>query len=50
MIEAVAAVNPNTIVVLETGNLVDMPWQDRVKGLIEAWYPAKRAAERSPRS
>jgi beta-glucosidase len=36
VIDAVAAVNPNTIVVLETGNPVDMPWQDRVKGIVEA--------------
>lgn len=35
VIDAVAAVNPNTIVVLETGNPVDMLWQDRVKGIVE---------------
>ncbi len=41
VIEAVAAVNPNTIVVLETGNPVDMPWQDSVKCIVEAWYPGQ---------
>jgi beta-glucosidase len=36
VIEAVAAANPNTIVVLETGNPVAMPWQDRLKAMIQA--------------
>jgi beta-glucosidase len=39
LIEKVAAANPNTIVVLETGGPVLTPWRDRVKGLLEAWYP-----------
>jgi len=38
LIEAVAAVNPNTIVVLNTGGPVLMPWKDRVSGIVEAWY------------
>jgi beta-glucosidase len=41
VIEAVAAANPNTIVVLETGNPVVMPWRDRVKAIVEAWYPGQ---------
>jgi len=41
LIEAVAAANQNTIVVLETGSPVDMPWRDRVKGIIEAWFPGQ---------
>ena len=32
VIDAVAAANPNTIVVLETGNPVAMPWRDKVQG------------------
>jgi beta-glucosidase len=36
VIEAVAAANPNTIVVLETGNRVTMPWRNRVKAIVEA--------------
>jgi beta-glucosidase len=39
LIGAVAAANPNTIVVLETGGPVLMPWRDRVAAIIEAWYP-----------
>jgi beta-glucosidase len=41
IIEAVAAANPNTIVVLETGNPVAMPWRDRVKAIVQAWYPGQ---------
>jgi beta-glucosidase len=39
VIEVVAAVNRHTIVVLETGNPVTMPWRDRVMVIVEAWYP-----------
>ncbi len=39
LVEAVAKANPNTIVVLETGGPVSMPWHERVKGIVEAWYP-----------
>lgn len=41
VIDAVAAANPNTIVVLETGNPVAMPWRDRVRAVVEAWYPGQ---------
>ena len=39
LVEAVAKANPNTVVVLETGGPVSMPWHARVKGIVEAWYP-----------
>jgi len=45
LISAVAAANPNTIVVLETGGPVAMPWLGQVKGVIEAWYPGARGGE-----
>src|SRR6201994_3678887 len=38
LIEQVAAANPHTIVVLETGTTVTMPWIDKVAGVVEAWY------------
>ena len=41
VIDAVATANPNTIVVLETGNPVSMPWRDRVNGIVQAWYPGQ---------
>jgi len=45
LIAAVAAANPHTIVVLETGGPVTMPWADRVSGILEAWYGGSRGAE-----
>jgi beta-glucosidase len=41
VIDAVAGANPNTIVVLETGNPVSMPWRDKVKAIVQAWYPGQ---------
>ncbi|WP_189621862.1 beta-glucosidase [Novosphingobium colocasiae] len=45
LIAAVAAANPRTIVVLETGSAVKMPWLDKVAGVVEAWYPGARGGE-----
>ena len=45
LISAVAAANPNTIVVLETGNPVSMPWSKDVKGVVEAWFPGIGGAQ-----
>jgi len=45
LIEAVAAANPHTIVVLETGGAVLMPWIDKVDAVVEAWYPGIRGSE-----
>ncbi|HEY1594064.1 MAG TPA: glycoside hydrolase family 3 C-terminal domain-containing protein [Thermoleophilaceae bacterium] len=42
MIEQVAAANPNSVVVLETGGPVLTPWRDKVAGLVEAWYPGEQ--------
>ncbi len=41
LITSVAAANPNTIVVLNTGSAVTMPWLSSVKGVLEAWYPGQ---------
>jgi beta-glucosidase len=38
LIEQIAAANPRTIVVLETGTAVTMPWLDKVSAVVEAWY------------
>src|SRR5215469_5144029 len=45
VIEAVAAANPNTIVVLETGNPVALPWRGRVNAIVEAWYPGQAGGQ-----
>jgi beta-glucosidase len=39
LVAAVAAANPHTIVVLETGSTVSMPWLPNVKAVLAAWYP-----------
>ena len=39
LVEEVAAVNPNTVVVLNTSQPVAMPWVDKVKGVLEMWWP-----------
>lgn len=41
LIRAVAAANKKTIVVLDTGSPVLMPWIDQVSGVIQAWYPGQ---------
>ncbi len=38
LVAKVAAANPHTIVVLETGNPVLMPWADNVSAILEAWF------------
>jgi len=41
LVSAVAAANPNTIVVIESGGAIVMPWLDQVKAVLEAWYPGQ---------
>jgi beta-glucosidase len=45
LVEAVAKANPNTIVVIENGGPVSMPWIERVKGVVEMWYPGIGGAQ-----
>jgi beta-glucosidase len=39
LVEEVAAVNPNTIVVLNTSQPVALPWVNKVKAVLEMWWP-----------
>jgi beta-glucosidase len=41
LIAQVAAANPKTVVVLNTGGPVMMPWLDHIRGLLEAWFPGQ---------
>lgn len=41
LVSAVAKANPNTIVVLQNGGPLAMPWLDAVKGVVENWYPGQ---------
>jgi len=45
LIAAVAAANPRTIVVIESGTAVTMPWVDNVSGILEAWYAGSKGAD-----
>ena len=39
LIDEIAAVNPNTIVVLNTSQPVALPWAGKVKAILEMWFP-----------
>ncbi|WP_410631813.1 glycoside hydrolase family 3 C-terminal domain-containing protein [Amycolatopsis sp. cmx-4-83] len=41
LVADVAAVNPNTVVVVNSGSAVTMPWAGSVRGIIESWYPGQ---------
>ncbi|MFF2076277.1 glycoside hydrolase family 3 C-terminal domain-containing protein [Kitasatospora sp. NPDC058162] len=43
LIRAVARANPRTVVVLDTGGPVTMPWLDTVPAVVEAWYPGEQS-------
>ncbi|WP_426011620.1 glycoside hydrolase family 3 C-terminal domain-containing protein [Caulobacter sp. DWR2-3-1b2] len=45
LIDAVASANTRTVVVLETGGPVLMPWLPKVGGVVEAWYPGSAGGE-----
>jgi beta-glucosidase len=41
LIAAVAAANPHTVVVINSGGAVLMPWLSKVSSVVEAWYPGE---------
>lgn len=43
LVAAVAQANPNTIVVLQTGGPIEMPWINSVRAVVQAWYPGQEA-------
>jgi beta-glucosidase len=45
LIRKVAAANPRTVVVLQTGGSVLTPWAQEVGAVLAAWYPGNRGAE-----
>ncbi len=45
LIAAVAKANPHTVVVLETGTAVTMPWLDSTSAVLEAWYGGSKGAD-----
>ncbi|GAA2350235.1 beta-glucosidase family protein [Streptomyces violaceusniger] len=49
LISAVADANPNTIVVLNTGSSITMPWLSKVKAVLDTYYPGENGAEATAR-
>jgi len=45
LIEAIAAVNSDTIVVLNVSQPVAMPWLDRVRAVLQMWYPGDEGGQ-----
>ncbi|WP_428950412.1 glycoside hydrolase family 3 C-terminal domain-containing protein [Streptomyces sp. cg35] len=43
LVRAVAAVNPRTVVVVNSGGPVELPWRDRVAAVLLAWLPGQEA-------
>jgi beta-glucosidase len=43
LVAAVASANPRTVVVLQTGGPVSMPWLDAVPAVLQAWFPGQEA-------
>jgi beta-glucosidase len=41
LLNKVAAANPNTVVVLNTGSPISVPWLDEVAAVVEAWFPGQ---------
>src|SRR5690606_21527691 len=41
LVNATTTANPNTVVVLQTGGPVLMPWADKVPAILAAWYPGR---------
>ncbi len=41
LVSAVTAVNPNTVVVVQSGSAVTMPWLDSAAAVLEDWFPGQ---------
>ncbi|MFQ5382485.1 MAG: glycoside hydrolase family 3 C-terminal domain-containing protein, partial [Dehalococcoidia bacterium] len=45
LVERVAAVNPRTVVVVNAGSPVAMPWAEQVAAVLHCWYPGQEAGD-----
>lgn len=41
LVEAIAKVNPNTVVVVNSGSPVELPWKDKVSAILLTWFPGE---------
>jgi beta-glucosidase len=45
LVEAVIAANPRTVVVVNAGSPVELPWAERAGAVLVAWYPGEEGAD-----
>lgn len=45
LISKIAAANPHTVVVIESGTAVTMPWEGQVSAILDAWYAGSSGAD-----
>ncbi len=45
LVKKVAAANPNTVVVLNSGSPINMPWFDDVAAVLVGWYPGQEGGD-----
>ncbi|WHU04973.1 glycoside hydrolase family 3 C-terminal domain-containing protein [Sphingomonas sp. NIBR02145] len=45
LVAAVAAANPRTVVVVNSGAAVTMPWRDQVPAILQLWFPGQEGAQ-----
>ncbi|WP_405853423.1 glycoside hydrolase family 3 C-terminal domain-containing protein [Streptomyces sp. NBC_00090] len=45
LVRAVAAVNPNTVVVVNAGSPVEMPWREDVAAILLSWFPGQEGGD-----
>ena len=45
LVEAVVAANPRTIVVLQSGGPMELPWNEKVPALLQAWFPGQEGSD-----
>jgi len=45
LIEAIVAANPRTVVVVNAGSPVEMPWAEHVGAVLMTWYPGEEGAD-----
>ncbi|MEV5610489.1 glycoside hydrolase family 3 C-terminal domain-containing protein [Streptomyces sp. NPDC052225] len=45
LVRAVAAVNPNTVVVVNSGSPVELPWRDDVAAVLLSWFPGQEGGD-----
>ncbi|MFF8692466.1 glycoside hydrolase family 3 protein [Streptomyces sp. NPDC015144] len=43
LVHAVAAANPNTVVIVNSGSPVELPWREEVAAVLLAWFPGQEA-------